>query len=365
MKCAIISVSQAGAKLAEKIAASLQADVDLYERKEYASGAEAKYFTRVMALTTDIFTRYDLIIYIMALGITVRAIAPHVQHKTVDPAILGVDELGTFVISVLSGHLGGANDYAREVAEIIDATPVITTATDVHGKVAPDAIARHLQARVEPISALKTINGAIARGEMVDYFVDERMPLAAEIKNILTSFGVAAKPLAELAQTAAVGAVVITDRTDVSPVLSHLYLRPPTLVVGMGCRKDTSQEILADALCQACSQIGRSPLALAGIVSTTVKEHEAGLLALAEQYRRPIAFYPPEALLKVAEQYHLEESSFVKNTIGVGNVCETAAILKTKRSQLLLPKTKFQRTTVAIAEATSLSWESGRDTPRN
>ena len=170
MKCAIISVSQVGADLARMIGASLQADVDLYEKKEYASGAEAKYFTRVMALTTDIFTRYDLIIYIMALGITVRAIAPHVQHKTVDPAILGVDELGTFVISVLSGHLGGANDYAREVAEIIGATPVITTATDVHGKVAPDAIARHLQARVEPISALKTINGAIARGETVDYF---------------------------------------------------------------------------------------------------------------------------------------------------------------------------------------------------
>ncbi|MDU5914817.1 MAG: cobalamin biosynthesis protein CbiG, partial [Negativicoccus succinicivorans] len=88
MKCAIISVSQVGADLARMIGASLQADVDLYERKEYASGAEAKYFTRVMALTTDIFTRYDLIIYIMALGITVRAIAPHVQHKTVDPAIL-------------------------------------------------------------------------------------------------------------------------------------------------------------------------------------------------------------------------------------------------------------------------------------
>lgn len=112
----------------------------------------------------------------MAAGIAVRAVAPHIVSKASDPAVLVMDECGKHCISLLSGHLGGANAWAREVAAAVGADPVITTATDVHGYRAPDDVARELHMRVEPLGALKPVNSAIAEGKSFLWLVDTEFP---------------------------------------------------------------------------------------------------------------------------------------------------------------------------------------------
>ncbi|CDA50169.1 putative uncharacterized protein [Dialister sp. CAG:486] len=138
MKYAIVSVSKEGAQLGVRVKAGISGEGTLYERKDGASGKEAVYFTRTLALTADIFSCYDGILFIMASGIAVRAIAAHVVSKASDPAVLVMDECGKHCVSLLSGHLGGANAWAREVSAAVGADPVITTATDVHDSRAPD-----------------------------------------------------------------------------------------------------------------------------------------------------------------------------------------------------------------------------------
>lgn len=152
--------------------AGISGEGTLYERKGSESGEKAEYFNRTLALTSDIFTKYEGLLFIMASGIAVRAVAPHVVSKASDPAVLVMDECGKHCISLLSGHLGGANAWAREVAAAAGADPVITTATDVHERRAPDDVARELMMRVEPLGALKPVNSFIAEGKRVCWFLD-------------------------------------------------------------------------------------------------------------------------------------------------------------------------------------------------
>lgn len=360
-RCAIVSVTETGALRGAQIASLLAEDVDLYEREGRGSGVPARYFSSTPKLTTEIFGSYEVILYIMAVGIVVRSIAPHVQDKTRDPAVLVMDELGLHTISLLSGHLGGANEWTRKIAALIDSQPVITTATDVHGKTAPDVLARKISAKVEPLAALKPVNAAVARGETIGYYLDESMAFATEIKEIAAQMGIQCQPLEGHPDCDA--AVFITDKelhlADVK--VPYLFLRPPTLIVGMGCRRGTDKDMLAEALQQACREIGRSPLSVGAFTSVTIKADEEGLLDLVKEYRRQIDFYTPEEIETVIAKYGLEESEFVKKTIGVGNVCETTIALKTGKNKFLMKKTKYPRATVAIAEATSLSsvWDRG------
>ncbi|MCI5837397.1 MAG: cobalt-precorrin 5A hydrolase [Veillonellaceae bacterium] len=360
-RCAVISVTERGARLGARVAAGLDTEVTLYEREGRGSGKPAVYFRSTPALTKEIFGEYDVLLYIMATGIVVRSIAPCVQDKTRDPAVIVMDEGGKHAISLLSGHLGGANEWTQVIAELAGAVPVITTATDVQGRPAPDVLARRIGARVTPVAKLKPVNAAVAHGEEVRYYVDERMPLAEAIRAAAAELGIVCRPTAELAapQTQA-ATVVISDRCDLSAPEPAVYLRPPTLVLGMGCRRGTEEALLANAVREACAAVGRSPLAVAHIVSVDVKADEEGLLALAETYRRPITFYPRQELAEVIRRYGLEESEFVKKTIGVGNICESTVILTTKNPQLILGKTKYRSATVALGEATSLSSVSAR-----
>ena len=147
MKYAVISVSSEGAKLGAAVKRLISGNGVLYERKGSESGGEANYFLRTFSLVKEIFSQYDGLLFIMASGIAVRAIAPYIVSKVSDPAVLVMDECGRHCISLLSGHLGGANAWAREVALAVGADPVITTATDVHQRRAPDDIARELMMR--------------------------------------------------------------------------------------------------------------------------------------------------------------------------------------------------------------------------
>ena len=141
MKIAVLSVTKHGATLGQKLKAYYEgfkdSDVSLvcYEKEgRQSDAADAVIFSSLKPLMPDLWTTYDRLLFIMATGITVRMIAPFVQHKSVDPAVVVMDEQAHFAISLLSGHLGGANEWTAEVAQVLGATPVITTATDEIGR---------------------------------------------------------------------------------------------------------------------------------------------------------------------------------------------------------------------------------------
>ena len=160
-RTAILSVSERGAKLGQRIKSLVALHADCFEKETRPSGGEAIYFDSLKSHIGQIFKDYDQVLCIMALGIVVRMIAPYIEHKSKDPAVVVMDEVGHHVISLLSGHLGGANEWTQSISLAIDADPVITTATDVNGLPAPDVLARHEHLLVDDFQTLINVNSAI------------------------------------------------------------------------------------------------------------------------------------------------------------------------------------------------------------
>jgi cobalt-precorrin 5A hydrolase len=158
MKLAVIALTKGGAKLGQRIALAYPEQVDLYL---------SPLNQPLKQLTERLFPQYQGIVFIMALGIVVRTIAPFLQDKRKDPAVVCLDEAGSFVISVASGHLGGANKLTIQLAELLSAAPVITTATDVQGKIAFDVLAVEQDLLIEPFENLRLLNSALVNGEKI------------------------------------------------------------------------------------------------------------------------------------------------------------------------------------------------------
>lgn len=358
MKYAIISVSREGAELGQSVRRLLGGDGTCYEREGAESGGEARYFKRTFALTDAIFSQYEGLLYIMASGIVVRAIAAHVVSKASDPAVLVMDECGKHCISLLSGHLGGANAWTRDVAAAVGADPVITTATDCHGRPAPDDAARILHMRVEPLAVLKPVNSAIAAGAPVFWYVDPACDGAQSIAGRLRALGIETSGAKEEGEGAA--AVVAVTEGNLYFKAPTVYLRPKNLFVGIGCKRGTPEALIRSAYEEALERAGAFPYQVKALASVDLKADEKGLLEFASTMGLPIHFYRAEELRKCAEANHVKISEFVQKTIGVGNVCESAALMEASKGRTLLPKTKFTKVTAAIAVGLSGSLASGR-----
>lgn len=374
IKTAILSVSKRGAELGQRIKALVAPHAVCYEKRGRESGGEAIYFDSLKPYMGDIFKTYDQVLCIMALGIVVRMIAPYIEHKSKDPAIVVMDEAGHHTISLLSGHLGGANEWATTIALAIDSDPVITTATDVNGLPAPDVWARNEQLTVDDFNTLIAVNSAVVAGEQVNYYIDESIPNSAilmqsagehvgkhgKVYGFIVDCSadeakvnlVDDKISVQMLQNSRSHRVVVTDK--IIPTASHqLILRPKTFTMGIGCRRDTPKELILEAIKQSLEQHQLSPKSLLTAASVIVKQDEVGLLAAMRELGWPIKFYEQEEMEPIIEQQKLHESTFVKGTIGVGNVCETTALLAAKSQILIQEKTIYPKTTIAIAQVIS------------
>ncbi|MEG6585518.1 cobalt-precorrin 5A hydrolase [Dendrosporobacter sp. 1207_IL3150] len=349
MKIAIISVTNNGAYLSEKIAQNFN-NVDIFVKKGRNPLKYGQEYESLQHLVAKIFQSYDGLIFVMAAGIVVRVIAPHILDKRTDPAVIVADEAGINVISLLAGHIGGANDLTRLIASNISASPVITTATDVAGKPAADILAVKLGLAFDPFDNLKKANAALANNEHVDFFLDYTLSKSAWYSEQAAILGVKICDLATLHESDHAFSVIITDRA-IKVKSQHLFLRPPTLAIGIGCRRGTSKQEISDAIDTACQIAGKSKKSICIIGSTTLKSDEQGLLDTSEELNVPIKFYTNDEIKSTIEKHNLDISSFVNDKIGVGNVCEATAILASQNSKILLPKSKFGRVTVAIVQA--------------
>jgi cobalt-precorrin 5A hydrolase len=357
VKIAVISVTLKGALLGERLRQTMAMPVDLYSRVRGGLPEETNPFDNLSELVGTIFSQYEGLVFIMATGIVVRVVAPHIKDKRSDPAVVVMDDAGIHAISLLAGHIGGANELTGKVAAAVGARPVITTATDVAHLPAPDVLAVKMELAIEPFEDLKSVNAAIVAGERVPFFLDQDLALAPKYMRIATEMGVELLDMQQLQDGSYDAAVVITDKELYLPQL-HIYLRPPTLSIGIGCRKGVTSSQIGNAIKEACRKIGRSRHSIAIMGSSVVKQEEIGLLATAQQMELPMQFYSNEELQEIIDVYRLDISKFVQDEIGVGNVCEAAALLGGRASSLLLPKTVYPKVTVAIAEVKFRWWES-------
>ena len=351
-RTAILSVSERGAKLGQRIKSLVAPHADCFEKENRPSGGDAIYFDSLKNHIGQIFKDYDQVLCIMALGIVVRMIAPYIEHKSKDPAVVVMDEVGHHVISLLSGHLGGANEWTQSISLAIDAP-------------APDVLARHEHLLVDDFQTLINVNSAIVGGEQVDYYIDASLPNAEHLEqaakahigehgmvHVVSLEELASIPCKNESTEEGSSRVVITDKV-IAEYGHQLILRPRTYTMGIGCRRDTPKELIVDAIQQSLAAHKLSPKSLVTAASVIVKQDEVGLLEAMQIMGWPIVFYTQDEMAPLIEEEKLKESNFVKGTIGVGNVCETTALLAAKSRTLIQHKTIYPKTTVAIAQVTS------------
>jgi cobalt-precorrin 5A hydrolase len=291
----------------------------------------------------------------MAAGIVVRTIAGRIRHKTMDPAVVVVDELGHHAISLLSGHIGGANLLANEVAAIVGARPVITTATDLHQLPAVDVLANQAHLHIENPNTIKVIHAALLSGKKIGC----HDPYGLVCNQIPDSFRVgdgSNKPNAsgkKDPQTVPGGPGIFVDDKIVELPPHILILRPKTLVAGIGCNRNTPMETLKTFLYEVLQRYRLSKDSLTCLASISIKKDEAGLLALSTVLKLPLKLFNKEALKQVS--CIKTPSAMVEKHVGVKSVCEAAAVLAAKHGELVVSKQSTPNVTVAVARKSFMS----------
>ena len=366
MRLACFVVTQRALSLARTLRQCLDESFTIYVPQKLAVSLDEQQSLKIRSfehLSESVqtnFHAYDGLVFIMATGIVVRMIAPCLDSKLTDPAVVVFDEQGQHGISLLSGHIGGANELTRHLCQAIGAGAVITTATDVNGCLAPDALAQRLALRPWPKVRIKTLNAAVLAGQKIHWRIDRTLPHSVYYKRMLEAEGqyvdlcVPSQLLAVLPEEAEQPEVVILAE-DQLPKLSDLpenilCLSPRRLIAGVGCRRGTPAALVMRALDMACRMIGRDRSFIDALASTVVKSHEAGILYTGDSLVRPVKFYNNEDMQQQIDLHQLEESDFVAETIGIGNVCEAAAYCCAgeRGGRLALRKTKFEKVTVAL-----------------
>ena len=301
--------------------------------------------------TEAAFREKAALVYVGAVGIAVRAVAPYLKHKAEDPAVLAVDETGHYVIPLLSGHLGGANALARELAAITGGEAVITTATDLHGVFAVDLWAKRQNMTVRQPERIKTVSMKLLSGQMIH--LDCRWEIRGDRpENVRILSQSDAGQGGVLPKTENPETDVLVDYRDAE--CTALQLVPHVLHLGIGCRKGTMAETLEAGLERFCREKGILPEAIRSAASIDLKSGEEGLLRFCRDHGWPIRFYTAEELSSAEGIFSCSE--FVRTVTGVDNVCERAAVLASG-GQLIKSKYAQDGVTFALAEeAASFDW---------
>lgn len=363
-RIALIAVTQQGVTRAYQLRRQLTRG-DVYRPERYGPATAAWdhcYDTALATQVTTLFAQYDQLVFFLATGAVTRLIAPCLVSKTTDPGVLTVDEAGRFVIPLLSGHQGGANAFARTVAGHLGATPVITTASDVIGGLSLDLLAETCGWVPEPAARLKDAAMALVNQEPVAIIQELGRPgqwlHAWDLPPHVTWVS---QPAALPAQDFR-AVVWITDRlvADLHGLAPEriLWLRPPSLVLGMGCERGLPLAALEDGLSQFLTQTGFAKASLSTLASLDRKADERAMLDAARDAGWQTCFYSAAELSQVPGIAH--PSQAVEQCVGTPGVAEPAALLAAQAEHLLAEKQVVtsthasQRMTFALARYAAL-----------
>ncbi|GKU26306.1 cobalt-precorrin 5A hydrolase [Clostridium folliculivorans] len=330
MKIAAICINNQGEKIYRNINENIQ--LDLFNKNDNESFS-------ISEVVGEIFKqqKYDALIFLTSTGIAVRAIAPYIKSKDKDPAVLVIDVLGKYVISLLSGHLGGANDLTMKISKLIKAEPIITTATDNMGLVAPDIIAKNNNLVIDDLKKAKEIAALLVAGKKV-VFVDEEKKIPTpkgyidgdyDKQSLGTKMVESScyydNNLNNNKANEKSGVVVVTNKDRHLNEDNILCLIRKNLILGIGCRKDYSVDKMREIVMGKLKEFGFHKSAVKTIATVEIKKDEEAIKKLAECLDANLKIASIKEIEKIQHRY--KGSDFVEKTIGVRAVCEPSVEL--------------------------------------
>ena len=363
----IISFTEKGAHLSLKLLDMLNEageSAGLFTKcSKYRDGSINKRLRYVYS-STDEWAKVQMsakneLLFIGACGIAVRAIAPWVTNKLYDSPVLVMDEIGTYVIPILSGHVGGANEIAVKIAEMTGSIPVITTATDLNRSFAVDIFAKKNYLYIENKDGIAKVSSKVLGGEKIsiavetpEYGISESETESHHYKQIRyeqlrhdSQFANQIE-IVDFPPRQPVDVIITSQKQDYD---ASLVLRPKEYVLGMGCKRDKEPEKIAEYIDQTLTELGISKNQVYAVCSIDKKRDEAGFLQWSSLERIPFITYSAEELEEVEGDF--EASQFVKSQVGVDNVCERAALKGCGESgELVYRKHASDGMTIAVAK---------------
>ena len=318
----LISATEKGDKIGEKLKQAFP-ELEIVTRDQMVEEG-------FKDITKKAMQEYNTIIFVASTGIAVRAIAPWVKDKKVDPAVIVIDSEGKYAISLLSGHIGGANKITEQIGDYLGSMPIITTATDQLGIIAPDIISQEHHLIIESMEKCKEISVQLIQGEKVAFIDhDQLIPLPK-------------------------GYVDASEKTKYQVVVSNLRHVPQAdlqlirknIVLGIGCRKDADPTKMKEYILRELESINVHPLAVKEIVSIDIKKDEKCILELSKYLQVPFKVYSKKEINQL--DYDFKGSDFVEKQVGVRGVSEPCVILA--GAQIIKEKSKFEGMTLCIGK---------------
>lgn len=336
MKWGVITLTKGALYKAKEIKKHIK-DIDIYTLPKW-NDDECKYINKKLEeFVGEIFSNYDVLLFIMASGIVVRVIAKYIKDKTIDPAILVMDEKGKHVISLLSGHLGGANDAAIFISKKVGAEPVITTASDVKESIAVDTLAMKLDLNIENLKDAKDITAMIVNDENVGILTD--IEIDFKLPNNITLINKIDEKLN--------GLIYISNKNSDFKI-PYVHLIPKNIVIGIGCKKDMPRERIIESINQTLCKLNINHKSLKMICTVDVKANEKGIIESSEFFNVPTKIVNRDEIKEVENMF--DTSDFVKKSIGVGAVCEPCGYIGSNKGICLIKKTSFNGITLSVWE---------------
>lgn len=321
----ILAFTARGMKLAQTTAEKLKMQGVYTEIFDKETGNAKEYLA-------ENFAKKDTFLFICATGITVRLIAPLIKTKDQDPAVVVMDEMARYVIPLLSGHLGGANRAALQLAELLNAEPVVTTATDINGRFAVDVWTKDAGCVIKDVSGIKKVSSAVLEGKKI---------------GIQSSFPFKGGLPAELTEGAAEIGICVSLWGKEQPFTETFHVIPKIVTLGTGCRRGVSSLTFENFILRQLAQNHVDIVAVEQICSIDLKKSERCILDFSEKYGIPFVTYTAEQLEQTEGDF--SPSHLVKRVTGVDNVCERSAVRGSGMGKKILSKTSGEGITCALA----------------
>lgn len=347
MEIAVICFTTFGYKLMKKLKSD-EFNFILYSKSESLKNLEdvREVKTSIIEWSKEQFNKKRGLLFIGATGIAIRAIAPFVKDKLTDSPVLVMDDKGHYIIPLLSGHVGLANELAVKISDICGAIPVITTSTDIHNKLAVDKWALKNNLRIINRDGIAKISSKILRDESLNFYISDNENIDMDSYNeFKKNNGNQIKLIIGKENLEKIIDVAI-DEEDIK---ADLYLKPKKYAVGIGCKKGTKVEKIEALVFKCLDEAGVSIKDVSAITSIDIKKDEEGIKKFCKKNNLKFITFSKEELLKQTGDFN--ESEFVLEQVGVGNVCERAAMAYWKdEKKIVFPKNSKDGVTVAISK---------------
>ena len=344
-KVSVLAITKNGINIGERLK-ELFPNWDIFVPSKLSN--ENKSITWYSEPTSDkiieLFKNSNALICLFSLGAVIRLIAPYLKDKKTDPAVIVIDDKTNFVISVLSGHIGGANELTQEISEKLNALPVITTAADVNKTIAVDLVGREFGWKIDDETTVTKISAHMVNAEPIGVFQQTgNKKWYKELPKNVTIYN----SLEELKKSNSKAHLIISDTIiDNELAQESVIYRPQSLVIGIGLHWDTTKDTIKDGIEHCLKKFNLSSKCIAKLVSIKKPEDVQGLIDLGKEMQIPVEYVNREELAEIITP---NPSSTVKAFEGTASVSEAAAI-KVSNGELIVEKQKFPpNLTIAIA----------------